>query len=46
MIKSVNARFASRSEQIKKQWGGMSLGLRSRAAARKKRARTTVQVKQ
>ena len=46
LVKSVNARFASRTEQLKRQWGGLQLSLRSRAAARKKRARTTIVTKQ
>jgi large subunit ribosomal protein L7Ae len=35
VIKSVNARFASRSKELNRQWGGLKLSLRSRAAQRK-----------
>ena len=38
VIRSVNARFLSRSSVIARQWGGLKLSLRSRAALRKKRA--------
>jgi len=41
LIRSVNARFLSRSDVSRRQWGGRQLSLRSRAALRKKRARTT-----
>ncbi|CCW71671.1 unnamed protein product [Phytomonas sp. Hart1] len=39
LVRSVNARFLSRSDVIRRQWGGLQLSLRSRAALRKKRAR-------
>jgi large subunit ribosomal protein L7Ae len=39
ITRSVNARFMSRSDVIKRQWGGRQLSLRSRAALRKKRAK-------
>lgn len=39
IIRSVNARFLSRSNIIARQWGGRQLSLRSRAALRKKRGR-------
>lgn len=39
LIRSVNARFLSRSDVIRRQWGGLQLSLRSRAELRKKRAR-------
>lgn len=39
LIRSVNCRFLSRSEVIRRQWGGLQLSLRSTAALRKKRAR-------
>lgn len=39
LTRSVNARFLSRSEVIRRQWGGLQLSLRSRAEMRKKRAR-------
>jgi len=38
VIRSVNARFLARSSVIARQWGGLKLSLRSRAAIRKKRA--------
>jgi large subunit ribosomal protein L7Ae len=38
VIRSVNARFLSRSDVIRRQWGGRQLSLRSRAAIRKKNA--------
>jgi len=41
VIRSVNARFLSRTDVIRRQWGGRQLSLRSRAALRKKRARNT-----
>ncbi|KAH8614074.1 putative Ribosomal protein L7Ae L30e S12e Gadd45 family [Trypanosoma vivax] len=40
LIRCVNARFLSRSDVIRRQWGGLQLSLRSRAELRKKRART------
>nr|CCD13186.1 unnamed protein product [Trypanosoma congolense IL3000] len=40
LTRSVNARFLSRSDLIRRQWGGLQLSLRSRAELRKKRART------
>jgi len=39
MTKSINARFMARGELLRKQWGGLQLSLRSRAAMRKMRAR-------
>ncbi|CBZ23666.1 putative 60S ribosomal protein L7a [Leishmania mexicana MHOM/GT/2001/U1103] len=39
LIRSVNARFLSRSDVIRRQWGGLQLSLRSRAELRKKHAR-------
>ena len=39
LTKSVNARFMARGELLRKQWGGLQLSLRSRAALRKNRAR-------
>jgi large subunit ribosomal protein L7Ae len=45
ITRSVNARFLSRTDVIKRQWGGRQLSLRSRAALRKRRARTTVETK-
>lgn len=39
LVRSVNARFLSRSDVIRRQWGGLQLSLRSRAELRKKRAR-------
>jgi len=41
LIRSVNARFLARGEVLRRQWGGLQLSLRSRAAARKKRARNS-----
>jgi large subunit ribosomal protein L7Ae len=41
VIKSVNARFMSRSDVIRRQWGGLQMSLRSRAALRKNAARKT-----
>ena len=41
VIRAVNARFTSRADVIRRQWGGLQLSLRSRAAIRKKRARAT-----
>jgi large subunit ribosomal protein L7Ae len=38
VIRTVNARFLSRSAVVSRQWGGLKLSLRSRAAIRKKRA--------
>eukprot|EP00658_Telonema_sp_P-2_P078740 TRINITY_DN744_c0_g1_i4.p1 TRINITY_DN744_c0_g1~~TRINITY_DN744_c0_g1_i4.p1 ORF type:complete len:165 (+),score=71.18 TRINITY_DN744_c0_g1_i4:77-571(+) len=40
VVRSCNARFMARSDVIRRQWGGRQLSLRSRAALRKKRART------
>jgi len=40
LIRSVNARFLSRGDVLRRQWGGRQLSLRSRAALRK-RTRTT-----
>ena len=39
LIRSVNARFLSRSDVIRRQWGGLQLSLRSHAELRKKHAR-------
>jgi large subunit ribosomal protein L7Ae len=44
LIRSVNARFLSRTDAIRRQWGGLQLSLRSRAAARKKRARASTKL--
>lgn len=41
-VKAVNARFAARTEAIRRQWGGLQLSLRSRAKIRKMRARKAV----
>jgi len=41
LIRSVNARFLTRSDVLRRQWGGRQLSLRSRAVARKKRVRTS-----
>ena len=38
VVKSVNARFLSRTKELVRQWGGLKLSLRSRAKARKYRA--------
>jgi len=40
IIRSVNARFLSRGDVLRRQWGGNNLSLRSRATLRKKRARS------
>ena len=37
LVRSVNARFMSRGDTIRKQWGGRQLSLRSRAKIRKGR---------
>lgn len=39
LIRTVNARFLSRSDVIRRQWGGLNMSLRSIAALRKRRAR-------
>eukprot|EP01137_Pigoraptor_chileana_P000696 Opistho-2@37279 len=39
VVRSVNARFMVRSDVIRRQWGGLQLSLRSRAALRKKHSR-------
>lgn len=39
LVRSVNARFLSRSDVLRRQWGGLQLSLRSTAELRKKRAR-------
>lgn len=39
LIRSVNCRFLSRADVVRRQWGGLQLSLRSRAELRKKRAR-------
>lgn len=39
LIRSVNARFLSRSDVLRRQWGGLQLSLRSCAELRKKRSR-------
>lgn len=41
VCKSVNARFAARSKETARQWGGLKLSLRSRAKARKYHAAKT-----
>lgn len=42
VVRSVNARFLSRADVIRRQWGGLQLSLRSRAALRKQQARAKV----
>jgi len=44
IIRSVNARFLARGDVLRRQWGGNQLSLRSRAALRKKRARSTANI--
>lgn len=46
VIRSVNCRFMHRAEAIRRQWGGRQLSLRSRAALRKKRTRTSNVIEQ
>lgn len=41
LVRSVNARFLSRSDVLRRQWGGLQMSLRSHAALRKKLARTS-----
>jgi len=44
LVRSVNARFLSRSEYLRKTWGGLQLSLRSRAAQRKKQSRAATKL--
>ena len=41
LTRSVNARFLSRGDVLRRQWGGRQLSLRSRAELRKKRIRAS-----